>query len=179
MLYTSVFKSHLGDITLACDEEFLVGLWFEGQKYFGSTLHTDAETNDNLPLVLLVKDRLRRYFAGEKPDFKEIPIAPSGSSFRKAVWEVLCEIPYGSTVTYGMIAKKFATMLGKKSMSSQAVGNAVGHNPISVIIPCHRVVGTGGSLTGYAGGVARKLELLRLEGADMRGLYVPKTGTAL
>ena len=114
-----------------------------------------------------------------RPAISELPLAPAGSEFRQEVWKLLCEIPYGEVTTYGDIAKKIAARRGKSTMSSQAVGGAVGHNPISVIIPCHRVVGTNGSLTGYAGGLQRKIQLLTLEGADMTRLFIPTKGTAL
>ena len=119
------------------------------------------------------KEWLDRYFAGEKPLINELKLAPEGSDFRKAVWKILCEIPYGETFTYGEIAETLAKRNGVKKMSAQAVGGAVGHNPISIIIPCHRVVGKNGSLTGYAGGVDKKQKLLALEGADMSALFVP------
>jgi methylated-DNA-[protein]-cysteine S-methyltransferase len=126
-----------------------------------------------------VKKWLDRYFDGEKPDLSELPLAPTGGEFRRMVWDILCEIPYGEVVTYGDIAKKMAQKMKRKSMSSQAVGGAVGHNPISIIIPCHRVVGSNGSLTGYAGGIDKKIKLLELEGADISSLFVPTKGTAL
>ena len=130
---------------------------------------------------MCIRDRgwLDRYFAGGRPSLCELPLAPAGSEFRQGVWSILCEIPYGEVTTYGDIAKKVAARMGNKSMSAQAVGGAVGHNPISIIIPCHRVVGSNGSLTGYAGGIKTKIKLLELEGADMTPLFTPKKGTAL
>ena len=107
------------------------------------------------------------------------PLHPIGSAFRQSVWEILLQIPYGQTVTYGEIARQLADKQGIAKMSAQAVGGAVGHNEISVIIPCHRVVGTSGSLTGYAGGVDKKATLLKLERADMSNFFIPKKGTAL
>ena len=118
------------------------------------------------------------YFSGEEPKFTP-PLHPDGSTFRQAVWKILLQIPYGQTITYGEIARKMAEMKNVSRMSAQAVGGAVGHNEISIIIPCHRVIGTNGSLTGYAGGIDRKLSLLELEHADMSYLFVPKKGTAL
>ena len=120
-----------------------------------------------------------RYFAGGRPPVAELPLAPVGGEFRQAVWKILCDIPYGEVTTYGEIARKMAARGNRRSMSAQAVGGAVGHNPISIIIPCHRVVGAGGSLTGYAGGIAAKIRLLKLEGVDMSRLFMPKKGTAL
>lgn len=118
------------------------------------------------------------YFAGKEPDFTP-PLHPIGSEFRCAVWKLLLQIPYGSTATYGDIAKEIAKNMGLEKMSAQAVGGAVGHNEISIIIPCHRVVGTNGSLTGYAGGLDKKIRLLKLEHADMSRMFIPKKGAAL
>ena len=177
MHYKAAYSSPVGKITLACDGDNLVGLWLEGQKYFGDT--EKMTENDTMPVLTAAKEWLDRYFAGEKPSAAELPLAPSGGAFRQIVWDILCEIPYGETVTYGDIAKKTAARMNRKSMSSQAVGGAVGHNPISIIIPCHRVVGTNGSLTGYAGGIGTKIKLLEREGVDLSRLFVPKKGSAL
>lgn len=118
------------------------------------------------------------YFSGEEPKFTP-PLHPTGSVFRQEVWKILLQIPYGQTITYGEIARRMAVMKNTSHMSAQAVGGAVGHNKISIIIPCHRVVGTNGSLTGYAGGIDKKILLLKLERTDMSRLFVPKKGTAL
>ena len=150
MVYTTEYASPLGPITLACDGEAIIGLWFNGQ----------------------------RYFSGREPDFLP-PLRYDSTPFRRPICEIMLTIPYGKTMTYGQIAAEAAKRLGAEKMSAQAVGGAVGHNPISLMIPCHRVVGTSGSLTGYGGGIARKVKLLELEHADMRGLFVPKTGTVL
>jgi len=171
--------SPVGTITLACDSENLVGLWLEGQKYYGDSIPEEMIENDEMPLFDVAKKWLDRYFAGEKPSISELPLAHIGGEFRQGVWGILCEIPYGEVITYGDIAKKMAVKMNKKSMSSQAVGGAVGHNPISIIIPGHRVVGSNGSLTGYAGGVNTKVKLLELEGVDMSRLFVPTKVTAL
>ena len=175
MYYATTHPSPVGLITLACDGtgETLVGLWLEGQKYHGDTIPEAMAEKDDLPVFDAAKRWLDRYFAGEKPAISELSLAPIGGAFRQGVWEALREIPYGQTTTYGAIAKR----LGCRS--SQAVGGAVGHNPISIIIPCHRVVGASGSLTGYAGGVQTKIKLLELEGVDMAKLSMPKKGTAL
>lgn len=125
-----------------------------------------------------MKRWLTIYFSGREPDFIP-PLHIIGSTFQLAVWEILRKIPYGKTTTYGEIAKTIARQQGLPRMSAQAVGGAVGHNEISIIIPCHRVVGTNGSLTGYAGGIDKKVKLLNLEKADMTKLFVPKKGTAL
>lgn len=181
MYYSTTYPSPVGLLTLACDlsGSKLVGLWLEGQKYHGSTIVEGMTEESGMPVFDRTKDWLDRYFDGKKPGTGELPLAPAGSEFRQEVWRILCEIPYGEVITYGDIAKKMAVRLGRTSMSGQAVGGAVGHNPISIIIPCHRVVGANGSLTGYAGGLPVKIKLLELEGVDMSRLFVPKKGTAL
>ncbi|MDV0447699.1 Methylated-DNA--protein-cysteine methyltransferase [Methanosarcinaceae archaeon Ag5] len=179
MYYKSTYSSPVGIITLACDGQNLVGLWLEGQKYHGGSISGEMTEKDDLPVFVDAKKWLDRYFAGENPAVSELPLAPVGSEFRQGVWRILCGIPYGEVITYGDIAKKMAAQMNRESMSGQAVGGAVGHNPISIIIPCHRVVGSNGSLTGYAGGVDKKIQLLELEGVDMSHLSVPAKGTAL
>lgn len=179
MLYSIYYSSPVGRLTLASDGENIVGLWIEGQKYFLNTLSEQPVERNDFPVFQKAKDWLDRYFVGERPEIAELPLAPIGGEFRQGVWEILCEIPYGEVMTYGGIAKKMAVRMGRERMSSQAVGGAVGHNPISIIIPCHRVVGSNGSLTGYAGGIKTKVKLLELEGADMSRLFVPTKGTAL
>ena len=171
------YDSPLGGVLLAADEIGLTGLWFEGQKYFAGNLPAERVERETETLAL-AKRWLDIYFAGKEPDFMP-PLHLVGSPFRRAVWELLLEIPYGQTTTYGELSRRLAAKMGIAHMSAQAVGGAVGHNGISIIIPCHRVVGTGGSLTGYAGGVDKKVKLLELERADMRGFFVPKKGTAL
>ena len=175
MVYTCKYKSSIGDILLATDEIGLIGLWFEGQKYFANTLPDEHIPQETEILTETIK-WLDMYFSGEEPNFTA-PLHPSGSSFRQAVWQILLQIPYRQTISYGEIARKMAELKGTSRMSAQAVGGAVGHNEISIIIPCHRVVGTNGSLTGYAGGIDKKISLLELEHADMSHLFVPKKGT--
>ncbi len=177
MLYLSHYSSPLGNIMMAGDGINLTGLWFEGQKYFAATLGTEYEEK-NLPLFEQTVRWLDSYFCGSIPDFTP-PLAPQGSPFRLAVWDILLQIPFGTTMSYGEIAHRLAGQQGVTSISAQAVGGAVGHNPISLIIPCHRVVGSNGSLTGYAGGLNRKASLLRMEGVDMQTLSFPRKGTAL
>ena len=177
MTYTSTYQSPLGGILLAADEIGLTGLWFEGQKYFANTLPKER-ISEETQVLAEAKKWLDLYFSGEKPDFTP-PLHPAGSPFRQAVWKILLEIPYGQTTTYGEIAKQLAAMQNTSSMSAQAVGGAVGHNEVSIIIPCHRVVGTNGSLTGYAGGMDKKIALLELEHTNKNGFFVPKKGTAL
>lgn len=151
------YESPLGSVLLAADQNGLTGLWFVGQKYFPSFSDGNFFENET-PVLTEAKHWLSLYFSGKEPDF--LPsLHPQGSSFRQAVWNVLLTIPRGQTMTYGEIARRLNVR------SAQAVGGAVGHNPISILIPCHRVVGSDGSLTGYAGGLARKEWLLHLEGA--------------
>ena len=177
MIYTQHYESPLGGILLAADDTGLTGLWFEGQKYFARTLDAVHQEQENA--VLSEASRwLDVYFGGQEPDFTP-PLHPAGSAFQQEVWALLRQIPYGETTTYRALAEVVARKRGLRQMSAQAVGGAVGHNPISIIVPCHRVVGSDGSLTGYAGGLERKVQLLRLEGVDMSRLYVPKKGTAL
>lgn len=164
MQYTQYYESPIGKILLSGTETRLTGLWFAGQKYYAATLPKEHCEKD-----LAIFDQARKwldiYFSGKKPDFTP-PLSMETTPFRKAVWEILLTIPYGQTMTYGEISKKIATQKGLNSMSAQAVGNAVGHNPISLVIPCHRVVGASGNPTGYAGGIDKKIYLLALEKAE-------------
>lgn len=177
MQYISHYQSPLGTLLLAADDTGLTGLWFEGQKYFAFSLEKEHEERE-IPVFEKAKNWLDLYFAGKEPDFS-VPFHLNGTEFQREVWEMLCSIPYGKTVTYGALARQLAAKRGLSHMSAQAVGGAVGHNKISIIVPCHRVVGTNGSLTGYAGGLDRKIKLLQLEKADMKRLFIPKKGTAL
>lgn len=148
---------------MASNGEALTGLWFDGQKYFGATLSVERERVERrLPVLEQTKEWLGIYFGGKIPDFTPL-LELHSTTFRMDVWEILLSIPYGQTMTYGEIAEIMAEKRGVEHMSAQAVGGAVGHNPISLIIPCHRVVGTDGSLTGYAGGMDKKEKLLALE----------------
>jgi len=177
MEYIYHYNSPLGGITLASDGNSLIGLWFDGQKYFADALDKEYERK-NLPIFEQTVQWLDVYFSGKAPDFTP-PLSMKTTPFRKIVWEIMLTIPFGQTMTYGEIAKRVAERKGLSGMSAQAVGGAVGHNSISLIIPCHRVVGTNGSLTGYAGGLGRKVELLKLERADMSAFFIPQNGTAL
>ena len=161
--YTSIYSSELGDILLAADEIGLTGLWFFGQSYFADTLPAEQIEQETV-ILAQAKEWLDVYFSGKEPDFTP-PLHPIGSPFRQAVWKLLLQIPYGQTTTYGEIARQMEKLQNRPHMSAQAVGGAVGHNGISIIIPCHRVVGTKGSLTGYAGGLDKKMALLELEHA--------------
>lgn len=176
MTYIYHYHSPLGGITISSNGKELTGLWFDGQKYFKDTLLKDC-VEKNLPVFEETKRWLAIYFDGKAPDFTP-PLKMNTTTFRKAVWEILLTIPYGQTMTYGDIADKIAKQRGLAKMSAQAVGGAVGHNSISLIIPCHRVVGTNGSLTGYAGGIEKKVQLLTMEKADMSSLFVPKIKSA-
>ena len=160
MNYISTYKSILGNIIITADDIGLTGLWFEKQKYFPENISDYKEKETEI--LLSTKKWLDIYFSCKKPDYIP-PLNLNGTEFRKKVWKILLEIPYGKTTTYGEIAKKLAKDTGKKTMSSQAIGGAIAHNPISIIIPCHRVIGSDGSLTGYAGGIDRKRKLLELE----------------
>lgn len=177
MTYTYHYNSPLGGITMASDGTALTGLWFDGQKCFADTV-LEEHIEKSLPIFDDVSKWLDIYFGGKEPDFMPL-VTFETTPFRKAVWDILVTIPYGKTMTYGEIADIIAGQKGIDKMSAQAIGGAVGHNPVSIIIPCHRVVGTGGSLTGYAGGIDKKIQLLKLEKTDMSGLFVPKKGTAL
>ncbi len=167
MQYTSKYESPLGSILLGADEVGLTGLWFDGQKYF--TRYPDKENEEEaeekeLPVFEEARKWLDIYFSGKEPDFR-LPLHFTGTEFQKEVWEILYRIPYGQTTTYGSIAARLAKKKGIERMSAQAVGGAVGRNKISIIVPCHRVMGARGSLTGYAGGIDKKIALLKLEGA--------------
>jgi methylated-DNA-[protein]-cysteine S-methyltransferase len=179
MRYTTTYSSPIGLITLASDGHNLVGLWNEKQKYHGNAIYKEMSEKKDLSIFCNTKKWLDNYFVGKNPSISELPLAPAGSEFRQKIWRILCEIPYGKLITYGDIAKEMADKTNRMSMSSQAVGGAVGHNPISVIIPCHRVIGANGNLTGYAGGIGMKIKLLELEGVDTSHLFVPTKGTAL
>ncbi|MHA6555667.1 methylated-DNA--[protein]-cysteine S-methyltransferase [Corynebacterium pyruviciproducens] len=203
MIYTMQYESPLGPIVVSCDDDAITGLWFEGQKYFGSTLPAESlpkespspgpatstpspeatptqapATPQSLhPLLAEATRWLDIYFSGHRPDFTP-PLRLPSTPFRALVSEIMLVIPYGTTTTYAAIAAEVARRQGRSSSSAQAVGGAVAHNPISLIIPCHRVVATSGSLTGYAGGLRRKIALLTLEGTDTTGLFTPRHSTA-
>ena len=164
MDYKWHYDSPLGGITLASDGEALTGLWFDGQTYFADTMSDDSK-KEELPIFVQTCHWLDSYFSGKEPDFTP-RLKMNTTPFRKAVWEILLTIPFGKTMTYGDIAKLIAQKRGIAQMSAQAIGGAIGHNSIALIIPCHRVVGSKGNLTGYAGGLDKKVKLLRLEGVQ-------------
>ena len=156
MIFTQI-PSPLGPLTAAAQNGALTGLWLEGQTYFGAGLRPDALREDGAPLFRFLGQWLADYFAGGREPCP-LPLAPAGTPFQRQVFQALREIPYGTVVTYGDLARRLGS-------SPRAVGGAVGRNPLSIVIPCHRVVGSGGQLTGYAGGLGRKRFLLELEGA--------------
>lgn len=163
MIYTTKIPSPAGKITLASNGIHLIGLWFDGQQYFAHTIKEETKENPGLLIFTQTRDWLDRYFSGRQPSIRELSLRPDGSVFRREVWKLLCEIPYGEVTTYGAIARKIAAGRGQEKMSAQAIGGAIGHNPISIIIPCHRVIGSDGSLTGYGGGLELKQRLLTFE----------------
>lgn len=163
------YLTPVGKVCMASDGERLSGLWLENQKYDRETLRDKVTQKRDIPLFQDIRQWLGRYFDGEQPPVSEIPLAPEGSDFRHIVWDILYDIPYGKTVTYGEVTKAVEVKIGR-NMSAQAVGGAIAHNPILIIIPCHRVIGANGSLTGYAGGIDTKVKLLEHEGVDMSGM---------
>lgn len=174
MPFQTTYASPLGQLTLVSDGRSLTGLWLENQKYFAATQPDHVTVTTDLPVFHQVQDWLDRYFSGQMPNPLELSLSPIGSDFRQTVWRHLLEIPYGHLTTYGEIANKIAKEMGRASFSSQAVGGAVGHNPISILIPCHRVIGANGNLTGYAGGLTNKIKLLTLEGIELSQHHLPK-----
>ena len=164
MKFFSKYNSPIGELTLSSDGEKLTGLWISGQAYFPEL--KNSSENGDLPIFSQTREWLRRFFNGENPG-ETPPIAPEGTEFRKLIWSELLKIPYGELVSYGDIAKQISIKQKGKFISPRAIGGAVGHNPISIIIPCHRVIGSDGNLTGYAGGLDKKVKLLELEGIDV------------
>lgn len=168
--YYYIYNSPVGKLTIASNEKNVVGLWLDGQKYYMEVLEDKEYQEKETKVIKLAEKWLDKYFNNEKPEIDELPIEFIGSDFRKQIWKILSKIPYGKVITYGDIAKQIAKRKGIRTMSAQAVGGAIAHNPISVIVPCHRVVGANGSLTGYSGGVKVKIKLLEFEGVDITTL---------
>jgi methylated-DNA-[protein]-cysteine S-methyltransferase len=166
MEYIHRVESPVGTLTISSDGKNVSGLWIAGQKYFGKTLEKNA-AEQNLPIFECVEKWLDIYFSGKEPDFMP-PLMPGGSVFQKSIWAVLCKIPYGRTISYGEAAKQFEMENKGGHTSPRAAGSAVGRNPISILIPCHRVLGKRGDLTGYAGGIEIKRKLLRIEGVEIK-----------
>lgn len=163
MLYRSACQTPIGLINMVSDGDSVIALFIEGQKNTGKKLLESAAPISELHILSKTRKWIYDYFADKRPDPKEIRLNPSGNEFKLTVWEILCEIPYGEVITYKEVAKRAAERLGRKNMSCQAVGGAIGQNPIPILIPCHRVVGSDGSLTGYSAGIDKKAKLLRLE----------------
>lgn len=177
MLYKKSYNSPLGKMYMRSDGEYLTGLWFEGSR--DSSKHIGNFEEKDLPIFNKTTKWLDIYFSGKIPDFIPKYKIENLTPFRKQVIDIIKNIPYGKVITYNTIAKEIAKKKGLKKMSAQAVGGAVGWNPICIIIPCHRVIGTNGSLTGYGGGIANKIKLLEIEKNDMSKFTIPKKGTAL
>ena len=172
MILTTNYPSPVGNIFLAAKEEKLIGLWLRKQTI--TFPPREEQCPGTSPILTETKAWLDRYFSGECPSPEELELTPIGSPFQHSVWKLLCQIPYGEVVTYGDLAKTSAAQRGIERMAAQAIGGAVGRNPISIIIPCHRVVGANGNLTGYGGGIDKKIALLKLEGIDMKKYYIPR-----
>ena len=171
MIYKTYYNSPIGNLLLTSDGKSLIGLWIEGQKHYLYKINEQLITNDDLEIFKQVKNWLDKYFNGEKVNINNLKLKPNGTKFQKEVWKILSDIPYGKVITYKEIAQIIAQKLNKERMSAQAVGGAIGHNPISIIIPCHRVIGNNGNLTGYAGGIDKKIKLLQIEGNDINKFY--------
>ncbi len=167
--YTNNYHSPSGNITLVGTEKYLTGAWFIGQKYFPD-LSSVPLIHTSTPLLDAAFHWLDLYFQGLRPT-TFLPVAPQGTPFQRLVWEQLLRIPYGRVTTYGRLACRLKSLTGKKQMAAQAIGNAVGHNPISIFIPCHRIIGSDGKLTGYAGGINKKAYLLSIEQADKQHFF--------
>jgi len=173
-MFFTEYMSPVGKLVLVCDKEGrnLTELRIEGETEI--PIESDLTRNDNAPVLAKAKSWLDRYFSGQAPSVSELAFAPCGTAFQREVWTLLLQIPHGEVTTYGEIAKTVARKLGKERMSAQAVGGAVGSNPIGIIIPCHRVIGENGNLTGYASGIPKKIKLLQIEGIDTSKFFVPK-----
>lgn len=176
MIYTSVYRGFLGEIGLASRDNRLIGLWFlreqaDTQRFYNEIHTQEIQEKSDEPILRQAKEWLEQYFGGKKPSIDEIPLEPSGSGFAKIAWNLLIQIPYGEVCTYGELAKEVAKITHKEKMAAQAIGGAVGRNPIGIIIPCHRVIGANGNLTGYTGGIEKKIALLELERANIKRLY--------
>ena len=165
-MYQSFYDSPLGKLLLQSDGENLTALKIQKHRFYHDYEKDSMIQKDDLEIFKETRDWLDRYFRKEKPGIKELSLKPKGTEFRERVWRILCEIPYGTVITYGDIARRIAKEDGIEKMSAQAVGGAVGHNPIGIIIPCHRVIGQNGKLTGYGGGIENKIKLLELEEVD-------------
>lgn len=178
-IFCTEYASELiGPLTLASDGEAIVGCWFHNDRYFGCGVNDAMERKDDLPVFDQARVWLDRYFAGDAPNPRELPLSANATPFQLRVREAMLDIPYGETTTYGAIAKRIEAETGRRQ-SAQAVGGAVGHNPLCIIAPCHRVVGSSGNLTGFGGGLDMKVTLLEHEGVDLSAFFRPTRGTAL
>ncbi|MGI6221478.1 MAG: methylated-DNA--[protein]-cysteine S-methyltransferase [Coriobacteriales bacterium] len=178
VFFTEYETPIIGTLTLAGEGGSIVGCWFDNDRYFGCGVDGPMERCDDLPVFDMARDWLDRYFAGEAPDPRELPLAARATEFQGRVREAMLDIPYGQTTTYGAVAERIASETGR-CQSARAVGGAVGRNPLCLIVPCHRVVGADGSLTGFGGGIDMKIRLLEHERAMRDGFKRPKRGTAL
>ena len=179
MVYYTEYKTNLiGTLTLASDGLSIIGCWFDNDRYFGYGVDGSMERRDDVAVFNEARRWLDRYFDGEKPNPRELPLNARATEFQLRVREAMLDIPYGETTTYGAIANRISSETGKRS-SARAVGGAVGHNPLCLIVPCHRVVGANGSLTGFGGGIDMKVKLLEHEQAHMDSFHLPTKGTAL
>lgn len=178
MFVTEYDTGIAGKLTLGADEKGLCGSWFNNDRYFLTGIDEPLERNDQLAIFQKTSGWLDRYLAGERPDPHELALHPRGTEFQKRVWSELSNIPYGAVVTYGDIARGVERATGKRT-SARAVGGAVGRNPLCLIVPCHRVIGASGSLTGFGGGIPLKIVLLKHEGIDVQQFKIPTKGTAL
>lgn len=176
MYYSTYYHSPIGKLLIVTNEQALVGLWYEDQKYKDNMMPNNLVETKGHPIIKAAIKWLDEYFNGQEPDISRLPLSPMGGEFRQQVWDVLTTIPYGEIITYKEIAKEVAERLGRENMSAQAVGGAVGHNPLCIIIPCHRVIGSNGSLTGYSGGIDKKITLLEHEGVDLTTFSIPEVG---
>ncbi len=177
MYYFTEYESPVGILTLVSNDHAVCGLWFETHRYMYQTLGCEPVRNDSNPILKELASWLDAYFANKRPAIGDLSLEPSGSDFRQEVWHALCKIPYGETLTYGELSEEIKRIRGKAS--PRCIGGAVGHNPIGIVVPCHRVVGANGSLTGFGGGIDKKVALLSHEGVDMRKFFVPTKKTAL
>lgn len=179
MTYLTEYETPIiGTLTLSSDGTSITGCWFDNDRYFGYGIDEPVERKDDLAVFEQARNWLDRYFAGDAPDPRELPLAARATAFQQQVREAMLDIPYGQTTTYGAIAKRIEQKTGKRQ-SARAVGGAVGHNPLCLIVPCHRVVGSNGSLTGFGGGIDMKVKLLEHEHAMKDSFKRPKKGTAL
>lgn len=174
MLFHYIYHSPLGEIQLLADQYALLKLSLKGQAFTELSESIRSVSVKESSVLKATTDWLDAYFAGKKPSISNLPLAPQGSAFCQSVWEILLQIPYGQVRTYGDIAKEIVAQKGIAEMASQAIGGAVGHNPIPIIIPCHRVIGANGNLTGYSGGIDLKIKLLAHEGVDVTKLSMPR-----